>query len=136
MKNTIIQSSLIFGALYVISIIAIPSVELISKDTSINLNYSFFYKFLVFSIFAALYYLKKNEILKFENGAKMALILSIIIIVFIVDLFSWYFIGIYEYQGTSNFIFLYLLTVPMYGGFTLFISIFIAEFIWGKVKTH
>ena len=136
MRNIIIQSGIVFGILYAISIMVAPSLELTNTGNSVKLHYDAFLRLMVFSVLASLYFLIKNKALKFENGAKMALILSIIIIVLIVDLLSWYFMGIYEYKGVSNFIFMYLLTLPMLGGFAFFISIFIAEIIWGKVKNH
>ena len=105
MKNIILQSSLIFGFLYAVSIIIFPSVELVVEGTSSKLSYDASFRLMIFSIL-------------------------------IIDLISWYFIGIYKYQGVSNFISFYVLTVPMLGGFALFISIFIAETIWKKVKTH
>ena len=136
MKNIILQSSLIFGFLYAVSIIIFPSVELVVEGTSSKLSYDASFRLMIFSILTFIFYLMKSKTLKIENGPKMTLIFSIIFIVLIIDLISWYFIGIYKYQGVSNFISFYVLTVPMLGGFALFISIFIAETIWKKVKTH
>jgi len=136
MKNITLQSSLIFGFLYTVSIIISPSIELAVEGSSSKLSYDASFRFMIFSILAFIYYLMKSKTLKIENGAKITLIFSIIFIVLIIDLISWYFIGIYKYEGVSNFISFYVITIPMMGGFALFISIFIAEIIWKKIKTH
>ena len=136
MRNSILQSSLVFGLLYAISIFIAPSLEVVTVNNSAKLEYSSTFRLMVFSVLAFLFYLRKKKISKFDDGTKMSLVLSIIVMTVAVDFLGWYFIGIYEYNGIGSFISIYLITMPMLGGLAFFVSAFIAEFIWKIVKTH